>query len=229
MLEAALSQGDWKIERRTLGNSILLPPLDILDFDITPFTTGRVFLRIALKNESGPERIKEEVRRVFIEGQFGTSQDEPREFQVSFRDLPKEVLSRARRWCDGYWRQIGLRKCVGITFVRDKNAPPGWPLYKSQFHSSPYGFEEHLRRYGLGDNLLRTARIAQPQALKVGDVLATGDKVLSLPRRGFNGSVLIHLTGGLDGHWIDVASRLPIALLTKEDGAPEQMWHLDEK
>jgi len=87
----------------------------------------------------------------------------------------------------------------------------------------PYGYEEHLQHYGSGDNMLRTPRLSQPGALQVGDVLATGDRVLSLPREGGNGSVLIHLTGGFDGHWIGVPSRIPIALLTKEDNALEAL------
>jgi hypothetical protein len=87
-----------------------------------------------------------------------------------------------------------------------------------------YGFTEHVRRYGLGDNMLRTPHLAQPCALQVGDILATGDRVLSPPREDYNGSILIHLTGGFDGHWIKVAGRLPIALLTKEDDAPPELW-----
>jgi len=97
---------------------------------------------------------------------------------------------------------------------------PGLPLYN---HKS-YGFEEHVREYGHGTNRLRTSRLAQPGALKIGDVLATGDQVLSAPREGGNGSVLIHLTGGTDGHWIGVPARIPVALLTKDDDAPPALW-----
>ena len=85
---------------------------------------------------------------------------------------------------------------------------------------SPYGLREHPNHYGLGDNMLRTERLAQPCALNVGDILATGDKVLSPPREGGNGSVLLHLTGGFDGHWVGVPARIPIALLTADDDAP---------
>jgi len=94
---------------------------------------------------------------------------------------------------------------------------------------APYGFEEHVLYYGLGDNMLRTARLAQPCALKVGDILATGDKVLSPPREGGNGRVLVHLTGGLDGHWVDIPSRIPIAFLTEGDNAPEAVWKYGER
>lgn len=100
---------------------------------------------------------------------------------------------------------------------------PGLPL----FCYEPYGFEEHIHNFGTGVNRLRTARLAQPGALKVGDILATGDRVLSAPREGGNGSVLIHLTGGYEGHWMGVPARIPIALLTKEDRAPKAVWKLD--
>ena len=103
---------------------------------------------------------------------------------------------------------------------------PGLPLY---YHES-YGFEKHLSEYdGNGINRLRTPRLAQPRALKVGDILATGDKVLSAPREGGNGLVLIHLTGGTDGHWIDVPARVPIALLTKEDKGAATFWKMGDK
>lgn len=96
---------------------------------------------------------------------------------------------------------------------------PGTPLLRS---SAPYNFEGHRKHYGNGTNMLRTERLAQPKALKIGDMLATGDRVLSEPREGGNGSVFIHLTGGFDGHWIDVPARIPIALITKADD--EETW-----
>ncbi len=98
---------------------------------------------------------------------------------------------------------------------------PGFELYN---YVPSYGFEEHLRKLGNGANRLRTMRLAQPRALRVGDILATGCKVLSPPRDGGNGSVLIHVTGGSDGHWVGVPARIPIALLTQEDNAPEELW-----
>jgi hypothetical protein len=75
-----------------------------------------------------------------------------------------------------------------------------------------YGIDELPRHYGSGNNRLRTATCANPSALVPGDVLINDDVVLSLPKEGGNGSVLIHLTGGTDGHWISVPSRIPIAL-----------------
>lgn len=104
----------------------------------------------------------------------------------------------------------------GLIILSGKELP-GTRLYN---YGPPYGFEGHIRNRGNGTNRLRTDRLAQPGALQVGDILATGDKVLSSPREGGNGSVLIHLTGGFDGHWIGVPARIPIALLTKEDNPP---------
>ena len=88
-------------------------------------------------------------------------------------------------------------------------------------YDHPYGLDGHLLRHGSGANMLRTPRLAQPKALEVGDILATGERVLSPPREGGNGRVLIHLSGKFQGDWIDVAARIPIALLIKEDNAPE--------
>lgn len=98
---------------------------------------------------------------------------------------------------------------------------PGWPAYN---YGRPYGFEEHLRKYGSGVNMLRTVRVAQPQALKRGDILATGERILAEPRQGFNGAVWVKMTGGNNGHWIELPSRIPLALLTEEDNAPDELW-----
>ncbi len=87
-----------------------------------------------------------------------------------------------------------------------------------------YGFDEHVHRYGNGDNKLRTKRLAQPRALTIGDILATGDKVLSQPEEGSDGLVILHLYNSVFGKCrIMVPSRVPIALLTEEDNAPESM------
>lgn len=133
--------------------------------------------------------IEAKIRRVCLEGQLGIPCLEPRRFMVSFYShLPRKLV-----------------------FVRSKDAPPGWPMKESPH---PYGFSEHARRYGNGENLLRAQGVAQPRVLQAGDMLATGEYILSPPRQGCSGSVLIHLTGGVKGLWIEVASRLPIALFT---------------
>ena len=94
------------------------------------------------------------------------------------------------------------------------------PGLKIDQRSSPYGLHEHLRRDGNGDNRLRTERIVQPRALKKGDILATGDEVLADSREGYNGGVYINL----NGDWIDVPARIPIALLTAADNPPQELW-----
>jgi hypothetical protein len=97
-------------------------------------------------------------------------------------------------------------------------------LLGSAFSTSyPMGYADFVRERGSGHNLLRTTRFSQPRALLKGDILSTGDKLLSEPREGGNGSVLLHLTGGFDGHWIGVPARIPIALLTPEDGSPPEL------
>ncbi len=100
--------------------------------------------------------------------------------------------------------------------------PPGSELQPTQ----PYGYAEILRHDGGGDNALRTSRACQPRALKVGDILAEGSRVLALPREGGNGAVLVKLTQGYEGAWISMPSRIPVALLTAEDKAPAALWHM---
>ena len=94
------------------------------------------------------------------------------------------------------------------------NTPPGLEF---RSFGPAYGLEDLPKHYGTGYNMLRTAGVCQPRALRVGDILATGDKVLSLPREGGNGTVLIHITGGHDGHWVGVPGRIPIALRAPEE------------
>lgn len=63
--------------------------------------------------------------------------------------------------------------------------------------------------------MLRTERLVQPHAIREGDVLATGCRVLERPREAGNGGVWIHLQGEGGDHWVRVASRIPIALQTR--------------
>lgn len=95
----------------------------------------------------------------------------------------------------------------------------GFPLE----NRPPMNFDEFIDERGSGGDRLRTLRFAQPGALKEGDVLANGDRLISPPREGGNGSILIHLTGGSFGRWMDVPACIPIALLTLEDKAPLEL------
>jgi hypothetical protein len=94
----------------------------------------------------------------------------------------------------------------------------GTDLYN---YGKPMDIATYAKMKGRGICRLRTNRLAQPGALVEGDILATGCRVLSEPREGGNGQVLLHLTGGFNGHWVGVPARIPIALLTPEDQAPE--------
>jgi hypothetical protein len=85
----------------------------------------------------------------------------------------------------------------------------GMPLYKH--YPESYGLDEFERYEGCGINRLRTPLFAQPGALKKGDVLVTGEQVISDPREGGNGAVLIHLSGGEHGTWLSLPARIPIA------------------
>jgi hypothetical protein len=84
---------------------------------------------------------------------------------------------------------------------------PGWPAERN--YREPYGLAEHAREFGNGTNLLRTDDIAQPRALKPGDILASREMVTQPLRSGYNSSCLVCLenTG-----WVEVAPRLPLAL-----------------
>lgn len=67
-------------------------------------------------------------------------------------------------------------------------------------------------------------KFAKAKYLEKGDILATGSRVLSDPFIIEEGSVNLHLTGGKLGHHVRVLSNIPIALLTKDDNAPEELW-----
>jgi hypothetical protein len=86
-------------------------------------------------------------------------------------------------------------------------AMPGWQESTTR---RSYGLHKYLQHEkGSGSNMLRTSNAAQPRSLKVGDQLATKEYVMQDLRRGYNSSVLLYLS--LVG-WIELASRLPLAL-----------------
>jgi|GEM_PF-3772256 len=80
------------------------------------------------------------------------------------------------------------------------------------FSTQPYGLEGHLQHRGDGSNMLRTETCCQPRALQPGDWLMTGDRVLAYPKEGGNGSVMVWMTGGHEGHHVDIGARWPLAM-----------------
>lgn len=88
----------------------------------------------------------------------------------------------------------------------------GFPLFGYGKSFTP---REYAERRGTGENFLRTTRFAQSRALKVGDVLATGERIISTPREGGNGSVLVHLSSHQpQGLWFSFPARTALALRT---------------
>jgi hypothetical protein len=88
----------------------------------------------------------------------------------------------------------------------DEIVIPGW---EDDF---PYTIQCKLHEYlesECGYCMIRDETVAQPVTLKEGDVLATGEVVMERPRRGFNSSILIHLS---QNGWVELAARFPIAL-----------------
>ncbi|NTW26784.1 MAG: hypothetical protein HGA36_00445 [Candidatus Moranbacteria bacterium] len=120
---------------------------------------------------------------------------------------------------------------TGTIMAKDLTAinPPGWPLTEKDYNqrqASIYGLKQWLEKEkGTGSNLLRTAKFAQPMALKIGDRLTTTEVVEKI-RRGYNDSVLIQLT---NSNWVELAPRLPIALYGNENSLlPLQLVEKDE-
>lgn len=98
----------------------------------------------------------------------------------------------------------------------------GFPLHD---YGQPYDLVGWVENRGSGQNLLRTKNFAQPRALVVGDRLVTGEKVISQPRDGGNGAILVHLDDGRErGTWFSFASRTALAVLSPEDKVPEGLF-----
>jgi hypothetical protein len=83
---------------------------------------------------------------------------------------------------------------------------PGWPR---DYGTMSYGFAGYVRNKNNGTNMLRTMTIAQPQTLKPGDNLATGEIVTGELRAGYNDTPLINLS--MSG-WVELAPRFAVAL-----------------
>jgi hypothetical protein len=87
----------------------------------------------------------------------------------------------------------------------------GKPL--SEHYAQPYDLEFWINDRGNGNNGLRNDCYSQPRVLEVGDVLITGERVISPPREGGNGAVLVHLSGHEKGTWLSFPGRTALALI----------------
>jgi len=93
-----------------------------------------------------------------------------------------------------------------------KLSVPGWEY---DIQQSPYGLKEYLKEHqGNGSNMLREKTFfIQPRTASINDQLASGELVVRLPRQGYSSSVLIRLS---ETGWVELAPRLPIALIGHE-------------
>lgn len=194
-----LKQGNWNVEMRAeLG----LPPRTV------PVSSHGRENGIFTLNLVPGEGLEDRFRGIITKARF-EELEEKRRFEVEiqtssfFYEDPRDPEVREK------YMQMFEPRGTGLVFVRDEDAPPGWPLY---VRSKTYGVYEHRTRYGSGDNLLRTILVAQPRALREGDILATGDEILSPPRQWHDGTILIHLPGAGGDYWVPIDPRVPIAL-----------------
>ncbi len=220
VLGSLLDQGDWCVERPpTAGCS---PPAMV---KIVRSSIKGAMLFLLLETDDGAKSTLEvEISDFTVPEDYDPTRAATKTTRITIASLVDSLRKREIRAgiASGYW-QTDSSGNVGIILARRADAPPGWPCYEM----APYGYAEHIERHGSGSNRLRTEHVAQPQALEPGDLLATGDRVLSHPRSGTNGSVLVHMTGGTNGCWISMAARLPIALLVQYGDVPGEMWALE--
>lgn len=221
LINAALDQGHWFLECSSRTDEGASKKLEIASHHLTSQTLS-LKISLGIENEGA---LTVEIRNADLGGRFGTAFAEQQGEQKFFLACKVNPLhrERIRAGTSGAHWQITDTKDIGLIFVRDADAPPGWPIREAP----SYGYAEHMKHYGkgLGFPRLRVdGRGAVPLTLKPGDVLLTGDHVLSPPRKGLNGNILVHLTNGGKGHWVPMAARLPIALLAKSDDVPPEMW-----
>jgi hypothetical protein len=129
-------------------------------------------------------------------------------------------------------RWVGMDECsdanckVCLDRVKDGRILPGFSQ-DSILIRPTYGYDQYLDFRGSGHNRLRTKGLCQPYALEVGDVLATGERILSPSRCGFNGTALIHFSSHQhNGIWMGVPSRIALALLPED--APEEIRNMKD-
>ncbi|NQT49735.1 hypothetical protein HQ571_03525 [Candidatus Kuenenbacteria bacterium] len=111
---------------------------------------------------------------------------------------------------------------VNVIFVDNDNGKDDFVLVKRGFLSEveipgwEYSFP-HARPCLLGEFLkkdrmqfkIRDVHVVQPPVVRKWDVLATDERIVEPPRRGYNSIVLLRLSSA---GWIEIAPRLPIAL-----------------
>lgn len=100
----------------------------------------------------------------------------------------------------------------------------GSPLY----YRCPVDYSTYIATRGGGANPLRTEFCANPAALVIGDILASGETVCELPRDGGNGSVYVRLSTDNGNHkvWLDYPARTVLALLPAAGNpTPEGLVH----
>ena len=214
VLGRLLDQGDWCVERPpTAGCS---PPAMV---KIVRSSIKGAMLFLLLETDDGAKSTLEiEISDFTVPEDYDPTRAATKTTRIIIASLIDSRRKREIRAgiASGYW-QTDSSGNVGIVLARSAGAPPGWPCYEM----APYGYTEHIERLGSGSNRLRTEHVAQPQALE------PGDRVLSPPRSGIHGSVLVHMTGGTNGCWISMAARLPIALLVQYGDVPGEMWALE--
>jgi hypothetical protein len=166
--------------------------------------------------ETDPRKLKNLAKRFCVENTLKLSAMDIKYFSSLGFNLPddiggdwveKTIPEIIKQQIDITGKRIVIRNLLGMELCTE----------------NPIEYAEFINHRGTGNNHLRTYYFSQPGVLKKGDILANGDRLLSPPREGGNGSVLLHLTGGFDGHWIDVPARIPIALLITELGAPPEL------
>ena len=84
----------------------------------------------------------------------------------------------------------------------------------------PANCTTYLTQRKKGIHRLRNHRYSQPAVLQVGDLLVTGQWVLSVPVRMKNGDYAFFISDGKSNLRVVVSERLPIALLTSADRLP---------
>lgn len=222
LISAALDQGSWFLNQTPKKDWAASRPLEIVDHRLEGSA-----MSLTIKfgdNDEATQYV--DVLYADLGGRFGVAFAEQQVEQEFFLacGIPYATREHVEAGSAGAHWQKNNRGDIGLVFVRSADAPPGWPMPSNM---TPYGYAEHIACYGSGKNLLRTERVAQPRALKPGDMLATGARVLSPPRRGFNDRILVHVTRrGAGEKWVPIAAELPIALLVKGDAVPPEIWTL---